>query len=97
MSRKSPRCCPLANLTSVGQFGEIGIDDALVKQKFDTEEEIFEMNNGCICCTVRGDLVRILGRLIKRKATLDGIIIVRYCLVASALLLPPNLCCPTFP
>jgi G3E family GTPase len=46
-----------------------------VKQKFDTEEEIFEMNNGCICCTVRGDLVRILGRLMKRKDKLDGIII----------------------
>ena len=57
------------------EFGEIGIDDALVKQKFDAEEEIFEMNNGCICCTVRGDLVRILGKLIQRKATLDGIII----------------------
>jgi len=70
------------------QFGEIGIDDALVKQKFDTEEEIFEMNNGCICCTVRGDLVRILGRLIKRKAQLDGIIIVRHSslhLLASAI------------
>ena len=59
------------------QFGEIGIDDALVKQKFDTEEEIFEMNNGCICCTVRGDLVRILSRLMKRKDKLDGVIIVR--------------------
>jgi G3E family GTPase len=57
------------------EFGEIGIDDALVKQKFDTEEEIFEMNNGCICCTVRGDLVRILGRLMKRKDKLDGVII----------------------
>ncbi len=40
------------------EFGEIGIDDALV---IDAEEEIFEMNNGCICCTVRGDLIRILG------------------------------------
>ena len=66
------------------QFGEIGIDDALVKQKFDTEEEIFEMNNGCICCTVRGDLVRILSRLMKRKDKLDGVIIVR----CSSLVLP---------
>ena len=40
------------------EFGEVGIDDALV---IDAEEEIFEMNNGCICCTVRGDLIRILG------------------------------------
>ena len=49
------------------EFGEIGIDDALVKQKIDAEEEIFEMNNGCICCTVRGDLIRILGRLLRRQ------------------------------
>ena len=42
------------------EFGEIGIDHELV---IDAEEEIFEMNNGCICCTVRGDLIRILGRL----------------------------------
>ena len=57
------------------EFGEIGIDDALVKKKFDTNEEIFEMNNGCICCTVRGDLVRILGKLIARPDRLDGVII----------------------
>jgi hypothetical protein len=37
------------------RISQVGIDDALVKQKFDTDEEIFEMNNGCICCTVRND------------------------------------------
>src|SRR5216683_2480968 len=42
------------------EFGEIGIDDALV---IGADEEVFEMNNGCICCTVRGDLIRILGNL----------------------------------
>jgi G3E family GTPase len=47
------------------EFGEVGVDDALVKQKFKEDEEIFEMNNGCICCTVRGDLIRILGKLLK--------------------------------
>ena len=57
------------------EFGEIGIDDALVKQKIDAEEEIFEMNNGCICCTVRGDLIRILGRLLRRQKKLDGVLI----------------------
>ena len=46
------------------EFGEIGIDNDLV---IDAEEEIFEMNNGCICCTVRGDLIRILGHLMKRR------------------------------
>lgn len=54
------------------EFGEIGIDDALV---IDAEEEIFEMNNGCICCTVRGDLIRILGTLMKRRDKFDYILI----------------------
>jgi G3E family GTPase len=54
------------------EFGEIGIDNQLVIQ---SDEELFEMNNGCICCSVRGDLIRILGRLMKRKDRLDGILI----------------------
>ena len=54
------------------EFGEIGIDDALV---IDAEEEIFEMNNGCICCTVRGDLIRILGNLMRRRDKFDLILI----------------------
>ena len=59
------------------EFGAVGIDDELVKQKFESKEEIFEMNNGCICCTVRGDLVRILGKILSRTANrkLDAIII----------------------
>jgi G3E family GTPase len=52
------------------EFGEVGIDDALV---LDAEEEIFEMNNGCICCTVRGDLIRILGNLMRRRDKFDHI------------------------
>jgi G3E family GTPase len=54
------------------EFGEVGVDNQLV---ISGDEELFEMNNGCICCTVRGDLIRILGRLIKRKDRLDGILI----------------------
>ncbi|QYM78249.1 GTP-binding protein [Horticoccus luteus] len=54
------------------EFGEVGVDNQLVIQ---SDEEIFEMNNGCICCTVRGDLIRILGRLLKRKDPLDAILI----------------------
>jgi G3E family GTPase len=54
------------------EFGEVGVDNQLVIQ---SDEEIFEMNNGCICCSVRGDLIRILGRLMKRKDRLDGILI----------------------
>lgn len=54
------------------EFGEVGVDDALVLQ---TEEEVFEMNNGCICCTVRGDLLRIFQRLSKRAEPFDHILI----------------------
>jgi G3E family GTPase len=54
------------------EFGEVGVDDALV---LDAEEEIFEMNNGCICCTVRGDLIRILGALMRRREKFDHILI----------------------
>jgi G3E family GTPase len=56
----------------VNEFGEIGIDNDLV---VNADEEIFEMNNGCICCTVRGDLIRIIEGLMKRKGTFDAIII----------------------
>jgi G3E family GTPase len=56
----------------VNEFGEEGIDNDLV---VDADEEVFEMNNGCICCTVRGDLIRILGGLMKRADQLDAIII----------------------
>ena len=56
----------------VNEFGEIGIDNELV---VDADEEVFEMNNGCICCTVRGDLIRIIGNLLKRKGTFDAILI----------------------
>lgn len=54
------------------EFGEIGVDHELV---IGADEEIFEMNNGCICCTVRGDLIRILGNLMKRKNQFDYILI----------------------
>jgi G3E family GTPase len=57
------------------EFGEVGVDDSLVQQRYETSEDIFEMNNGCICCTVRGDLIRILGKLQRRRYQLDGIII----------------------
>ena len=56
----------------VNEFGELGVDNDLV---VDADEEVFEMNNGCICCTVRGDLIRILGGLMKRRQKFDGIII----------------------
>ncbi|MEM7251483.1 MAG: GTP-binding protein [Pseudomonadota bacterium] len=54
------------------EFGEIGVDQDLV---INADEEIFEMNNGCICCTVRGDLIRILGNLVKRRDKFDRILV----------------------
>jgi len=56
----------------VNEFGEIGIDNDLI---IGADEEVFEMNNGCICCTVRGDLVRIMDGLMKRKGKFDAIIV----------------------
>ena len=56
----------------VNEFGEVGIDNDLV---VNADEEIFEMNNGCICCTVRGDLIRILGGLMRRKDRFDAILV----------------------
>jgi G3E family GTPase len=56
----------------INEFGELGVDNDLV---VDTDEEVFEMNNGCICCTVRGDLIRIVGGLMKRAQKFDGIIV----------------------
>ncbi len=56
----------------VNEFGEIGIDNDLV---VGADEEVFEMNNGCICCTVRGDLIRIVEGLMKRRGKFDAIIV----------------------
>ncbi len=56
----------------VNEFGELGVDNDLV---IGSDEEVFEMNNGCICCTVRGDLIRILGGLMKRRERFDRIVI----------------------
>ncbi len=56
----------------VNEFGEIGIDNDLI---IGADEEVFEMNNGCVCCTVRGDLVRIMEGLMKRKGKFDAIIV----------------------
>ena len=54
------------------EFGEVGIDQALV---INADEEIFEMSNGCICCTVRGDLIRVLGNLMKRRDKFDYVLV----------------------
>src|ERR1700744_4284489 len=56
----------------VNEFGEICIDNELVVGPY---EEVFEMNNGCICCTVRGDLIRIIEGLMRRKGKSASIIV----------------------
>jgi len=56
----------------VNEFGEVGIDNDLV---VGADEEVFEMNNGCICCTVRGDLIRIMDGLMKRRGKFDAVIV----------------------
>ena len=56
----------------VNEFGEIGIDNDLI---LNTDEELFEMNNGCICCTVRGDLIKRLHGLLKKGGNFDAIVV----------------------
>ena len=56
----------------VNEFGQVGIDGQLV---IDADEEIIEMNNGCICCTVRGDLIGIIGNLMQKRDRFDHLII----------------------
>lgn len=56
----------------VNEFGEIGIDNDLIVE---SDEEIYEMNNGCVCCTVRGDLVRVVKGLMRRPGRFDGILL----------------------
>jgi G3E family GTPase len=56
----------------VNEFGEIGIDNDLI---VGADEEVFEMSNGCVCCTVRGDLIRVLQGLAKRKGGFDAIVV----------------------
>ena len=56
----------------VNEFGEIGIDNDLIVE---SDEEIYEMNNGCVCCTVRGDLVRVVQGLMRRPGRFDAIVV----------------------
>jgi predicted AAA+ superfamily ATPase len=56
------KICVLEN-----EFGEVSIDDGLVAESLDAPEDLITMDNGCVCCSVRGDLVRTLGQLAKRR------------------------------
>ena len=65
----------------VNEFGEVNIDNDLIVE---SDEEIYEMNNGCVCCTVRGDLVRAVEGLVKRPGGFDGILVETTGLAAPA-------------
>mmetsp|Transcript_50291 Transcript_50291/g.75111 ORF Transcript_50291/g.75111 Transcript_50291/m.75111 type:complete len:350 (-) Transcript_50291:201-1250(-) len=64
------KICVLEN-----EFGEVSIDDGLVAESLDTPEDLITMDNGCVCCSVRGDLVRTLGSLTKRRKDFDAILL----------------------
>jgi len=57
------------------EFGEVSIDDGLVAENFDTPEDIITMDNGCVCCSIRGDLIRTLGQLSSRRKNFDAILL----------------------
>ncbi|GMI39455.1 hypothetical protein TeGR_g11793 [Tetraparma gracilis] len=57
------------------EFGEVSIDDGLVAESMDSPEDLITMDNGCVCCSVRGDLIRTLGQLAKRRTDFDAIIL----------------------
>lgn len=64
------KICVLEN-----EFGEVSIDDGLVAESLDAPEDLITMDNGCVCCSVRGDLVRTLGQLAKRRKEFDAILL----------------------
>lgn len=64
------KICVLEN-----EFGEVSIDDGLVAESMDAPEDLITMDNGCVCCSVRGDLVRTLGQLTKRRKQFDAILL----------------------
>lgn len=68
--QKDWKICVLEN-----EFGEVAIDDGLVAESLDAPEDLITMDNGCVCCSVRGDLVRTLGSLAKRRKNFDAILL----------------------
>lgn len=57
------------------EFGEVGVDEDLVAKSVSSDEQILQLDNGCLCCSVRGDLIKTLGKLIRRKNRFDHILI----------------------
>jgi len=57
------------------EFGEVPIDDGLVAESMDAPEDLITMDNGCVCCSIRGDLIRTLGQLSKRRKDFDAVLL----------------------
>jgi len=57
------------------EFGEVAIDDGLVAEAIDAQEDLITMDNGCVCCSVRGDLIRTLGQLSSTRKKFDAILL----------------------
>jgi len=57
------------------EFGEVSIDDGLVAESMDAPEDLITMDNGCVCCSIRGDLIRTLTQLSKRRHDFDAILL----------------------
>merc|ERR1712232_517720 len=64
------KICVLEN-----EFGEVSIDDGLVAESLDAPEDLITMDNGCVCCSVRGDLIRTLGQLESRRKEFQAILL----------------------
>lgn len=57
------------------EFGEVNIDEGLVQEQIKAKEDIVSMDNGCVCCTVRGDLVRTLNGLVPKRKNFHAILL----------------------
>lgn len=68
--QREKRICVIEN-----EFGEINIDEKLVSENMSSKEDLIQMDNGCACCSIRGDLVRTLGTLVEKRKQFDAILL----------------------
>lgn len=68
--QRSKRICVIEN-----EYGEINIDEKLVGENMASKEDLIQMDNGCACCSIRGDLVRTLGGLVEKRKEFDAVLL----------------------
>ena len=68
--QRDKRICVIEN-----EFGEINIDEKLVSANMASKEDLIQMDNGCACCSIRGDLVRTLGGLVEKRQQFDAVML----------------------